>query len=184
MQELDELLEMTVQLAQVSLANENLPWVSILESGSDLHSLAQVDSTTTHAGGFASLLGKGHSNDGTLMLSQTDSQEETCPLKPEAMQMIMLAQCAAEAQGYCKAADDLQALIDAQKAKINLMKQRRAKTTIRKLPTTHEEAMAVIRNETISQSTKDCLKCINEAKDASKDKKLGDCASLCGFGIK
>ena len=73
------------------MANENLPWSSILESGSDLHSLAQVDSTATHAGGFASLLGKGHSNDGTLMLSQIDSQEETCPLKPEAMQMIMLA---------------------------------------------------------------------------------------------
>ena len=36
--------------------------------------------------------------------------------------MIMLAQCSAEAEGNCKAADDLQALIDAQKAKVVGMK--------------------------------------------------------------
>ena len=38
MEELGELLEMTVQLAQISsevtIANQNLPWFSILEAGS------------------------------------------------------------------------------------------------------------------------------------------------------
>ena len=64
------------------------------------------------------------------------------------------------------------------------MKQRRDKTSQRKLPKTHEEAMAVIRNETISQSTRDCLKCINQAKDPTNDMKLTGCTKLCGFGLK
>ena len=95
----------------------------------------------------------------------------------------MLAQCQAECEGNCKAADDLQALIDAQKAKINEMKTKRTQTSSRKLPKTHEEAMAVIRNETTSQSTKDCLNCINQARDPKNEtKKLTDCTQLCGFG--
>ena len=158
MEELGELLEMTVQLAQVSsqlsLANDELPWYSILESSGSGQCLAQVESTTKNAGGFAALLGQGHSNDGTVMLSQTGSEDSSSSLDPEAQEMLMLAQCAAEAdaeaEGNCKAADDLQKLIDAQKAKVVAMKQKRQKTAVRKLPTTHEEAMAVIRNENIS----------------------------------
>ena len=87
------------------------------------------------------------------MLSQTDSQ--VCESEEaEVMEMIMLAQCSAdaeaEAEGNCKEADDLQALIDAQRAKISQMKQKRNKTSQRRLPKTHEEAMKVIRNETVS----------------------------------
>ena len=154
MEELNALLEMTVQLAQISsevaMSNGNLPWFSILEA-SQTQCLAQVGSTAKQ-GGFADLLGKGHSND-ALMLSQTDSQ--VCESEEaEVMEMIMLAQCSAdaeaEAEGNCKEADDLQALIDAQRAKISQMKQKRNKTSQRRLPKTHEEAMKVIRNETVS----------------------------------
>ena len=83
--------------------------------------------------------------------------------------------------GTCKAADDLQKLIDEQKSKIMGMKQKRTAASSRKLPKTHEEAMAVIRNENISQSTKDCLQCLKETKDAAIGKKLMDCKMLCGF---
>ena len=41
-------------------------------------------------------------------------------------------------------------MIEAQKAKIAQMKARRNKVAARKLPTTEEEALAVIRNENVS----------------------------------
>ena len=53
----------------------------------------------------------------------------------------------------------------------------------KKLPQTHEECMKVIRNETQSASTKNCLECIKEAKKSPNfDKALkANCAKLCGF---
>lgn len=183
MDELDQLLEMTVQLAQVcsqvSLENSNLPWFSILEQAgnNDSYCFAQTESH----GSFADLLGL--SKDTSLVLSQTNSK--TCSGDDEAIEMIMLAQCSAEAEGNCKEADDLQALIDAQKLKVMGMKKKRNTTSQRKLPKTHEEAMKVIRNENISQSTKDCLSCLKEAKNPlNKEKSVMDCAKMCGFGMK
>ena len=107
----------------------------------------------------------------------------------------MLAQCLAEADSKSEAeadktgkaktnaADELQAMIEAQKAKIAQMKARRNKVAARKLPTTEEEALAVIRNENVSQTYKDCLNCIKEARKPDANGKLVDCAKLCGFGM-
>ena len=74
MEELGELLEMTVKLAQVSsevtIANKNLPWFSILEADGGQQCLAQTATSAKSGGGMAALLGQAHSNDSnTLMLS-------------------------------------------------------------------------------------------------------------------
>ena len=75
----------------------------------------------------------------------------------------------------------MQVLIDDQMAKINEMKAKRNFASVRALPKNHDEAMAVINNETISQSTKDCLTCLKLVRKPDNNNDVSDCSQWCGF---
>ena len=63
----------------------------------------------------------------------------------QSLHELLLAQCEASDEYSCQAADDMQAMIDAQKAKLQAMKTRREDVSKRRaIPKSHEEAMQVI----------------------------------------
>lgn len=134
MQELNEVLALTSQLAQlqtqITLAHDNFPWYTILEEMQDEQEQCQS--------GLGSLMGKGSSN---LRFNQDENEnglwtnrgDNVCQWGGSIHELI-LAQCGVEAEGNCKEADDLQAMIDEQRAKISALKTKRTETSARKLP--------------------------------------------------
>ena len=164
-------MAMTVQLAQVQnnmlRDHEGMPWERIMEH----QELA--NECIAPQQGLASLIGTGPSN---YSLAEDNDGDEVCRNWDQELTKIVLAQVQAmgplgdraemlkaEEAASRKHAEELKKMIEEQSAKVQGLVKQRDEVSRRKLPKTEEEAMKVIRNETQSQSTKDCLTCLGAA---------------------